>query len=146
MPTTNGPQVAQWPTEHAYVGQAVPREGNGWIVNVYTYDADTPDQKRLVGTTATPTLERLEERTWDFVNGIDNSPDVHIAAAPQIDDALRTRVISAWKAMSDAKEAETAAAMQIREVVRDLRATGLSLADIAFLTHVSRGRVSQLLA
>lgn len=145
MSTTNGPQLAQWSTAHSYVGQAIPKEGNGWIVNVYTYDADAPDQKRLVGTTATPTLERLEERTWDFVHSIDDSPDVHIAAAPQIDEALMMRVIGAWKAMSDAKEAEAAAAAQIREVVRDLRATGLSLADVAFLTHVSRGRVSQLL-
>jgi hypothetical protein len=145
MSTINGPQVAQWPTQHAYVAQAVPKEGNGWVVNVYTYDADAMDQKRLVGTTSTPTLERLEERTWDFVHGIDDSPDVHVAAAPQIDDALMTRVIRAWKAMAEAKEAESAAAAQIREVVKDLRATGLSLADIAFLTHVSRGRVSQLL-
>lgn len=145
MSMVSGPQVNQWSTEHGYIGQAIPKEGNGWIVNVYTYDAEAPDRKRLVGTTATPTLERLEERTWDFVHGIDDSPDVHIEAAPQIDDELMTRIIGAWKAMGEAKEAEAAAAAQIREVVRELRAMGLSLADIAFLTHVSRGRVSQLL-
>jgi len=44
--------------------------------------------------------------------------------------------------MVDAKEAEAAAARQVREVVRELRTLGLSLADIAYLTDVSRGRVS----
>lgn len=142
---TTGPQVAHWPTEHAYIGKAVPREGNGWRVDVYTHDADAPNQVRLVGATATPTLERLEERTWDFVHELDDSPDVHVVAAPQIDDDLMLRVIGAWQAMAQAKEAEAAAAAQVRGVVKELRDLGLSLADIAFLTHVSRGRVSQLL-
>lgn len=34
----------------------------------------------------------------------------------------------------------------VRVVVGELRELGLSITDIAFLTHVSRGRVSQLLA
>ncbi|WP_277066022.1 hypothetical protein [Propionibacterium acidifaciens] len=34
----------------------------------------------------------------------------------------------------------------MRAVVGELRDLGLSVTDIAFLTHVSRGRVSQLLA
>lgn len=145
MNTTPGPQVANWPLDHGYVGKATPKEGNGWLVNVYAHDPDAPDSARLVGTTATPTLERLEERTWDFVHTIDDSPDVHVTAAPDIDQDVMIRVIKAWKAMADAKEAEAAAAAQVRGVVKELRDMGLSLADIAFLTHVSRGRVSQLL-
>lgn len=145
MNAATGPRPVDWPTEHGYVGKAIPREGNGWIVNVYAHDPAAPDCARLVGTTATPTLERLEERTWDFVHQLDDSPEVRVAAAPQIDDDLMIRITRAWKAMADAKEAEAAAATQVRQVVKDLRAMGLSLADIAFLTHVSRGRVSQLL-
>ena len=56
-----------------------------------------------------------------------------------------TRVIQAWAAMRDAKNAEAEAARRTREVVKELRDRGLSVTDIAFLTHVSRGRVSQLL-
>lgn len=47
--------------------------------------------------------------------------------------------------MKQAKEAEAEAAAQIRRVVKELRELGLSVTDIAYLTHVSRGRVSQLL-
>ncbi len=93
----------------------------------------------LVGTTEAPALERLEERTWDFVHQIDTTPQVHVVAAPDIDDEVMTRVIAAWKAMAHAKEAEAAAARRVRDVVKGLRALGLSLADIAFLTYVSRG-------
>ena len=145
MSTDNAGGPATWPTGHGYAAKATPREGNGWLVNIYAYDPHTPDHRRLVGTTQTPTLERLEERAWDFVHQIDPSPEVHIAAAPDIDEGVMTRVIGAWKAMADAKEAESAAARQVRDVVKELRTLGLSLADIAFLTHVSRGRVSQLL-
>ncbi|QLQ16385.1 MAG: hypothetical protein HZY73_12775 [Micropruina sp.] len=134
-----------WPTEHEYVGQATLREGNGWLVNVYAFDPQAADRKRLVGTTAAPTLERLEERTWELVHTLDDSPDVRVAAAPVIDEDVMRRVIQAWQAMADAKQAEATAARQIRSVVKELRSMGLSLADIAFLTHVSRGRVSQLL-
>jgi len=141
--SASGP--ANWPTDHGYVAKATPREGNGWLVNVYTYDPEAPDHMRLVGTTESPTLERLDERAWDFVHQIDTTPDVHVLAAPAIDDEVMTRVITAWKAMADAKQAEAAAARQVRAVVKELRALGLSLGDIAFLTHVSRGRVSQLL-
>lgn len=136
---------ATWPTDHGYVAKATPRPGNGWLVNVHAFDPDAPDHTRLVGTTEAPTLERLEERAWDFVHQIDDSSEVRIVAAPDVGDDLMARVIGAWKAMADAKEAEAAAARQVREVVRELRALGLSLADIAFITHVSRGRVSQLL-
>lgn len=94
---------------------------------------------------ATPTLERLKGRAWDFIQQIGLATDVHVAAGTDIGDCMMTRVIAAWKAMADAKKAEAAAAHQIREVVQELRALGLSLADIAFLIHVSGGRVSQLL-
>lgn len=138
--------LADWPTTHGYVAKATPRPGNGWLVRVYAHDPEAPDGARLVATTECANLERLEEKAWDVVHALDTSPEVRIVAAPAIDDALMVRVISAWKAMADAKRAEADAAVQVRDVVKDLRDLGLSLADIAFVTHVSRGRVSQLLA
>ena len=71
---------------------------------------------------------------------------MRVITAPRIDDELMMRVVGAWRAMADAKRAEADAARQVRAVVGELRDLGLSVTDIAFLTHVSRGRVSQLLA
>ena len=137
--------MAEWPLEHGYIGKASPREGGGWRIGIYALDPQAPATPRLVGMTECSNLAHLEEKTWDFVRAIDDSEDVHVSAAPQIGDELMMRVIGAWKAMKQAKSAEADAARQIREVVGDLRERGLSVTDIAFLTHVSRGRVSQLL-
>lgn len=144
-PRTGGLPIKDWPLEHGYIGKASPREGNGWSIRIYALDPVTPDRPRLVGMTECSTLEHLEEKSWDFVHALDDSKDVHLTAAPDIGDDIMTRVIGAWAAMNQAKEAETAAAKRIRDVVRQLRDLGLSVTDIAFLTHVSRGRVSQLL-
>lgn len=145
--TTHGPgmSMADWPLEHGYVGKATPRAGNGWQIRIYALDPQSPAEPRLVGLAECANLERIEEKTWEFVHALDDSDDVHVLAAPDIDDDLMARVIGAWKAMKQAKEAEAEAAAQIRRVVKELRELGLSVTDIAYLTHVSRGRVSQLL-
>lgn len=137
--------MKDWPLEHGYVAKASPREGIGWQIRIYTHDPEAADQSRLVGMAECSTLEHLEEKAWDFVHVLDDSEDVHIAAAPDLGDDVMMRLIGAWKAMGQAKEAEAAAAAQVREVVKELRGRGLSVTDIAFLAHISRGRVSQLL-
>lgn len=137
--------MANWPVAHGYVGKATPREGNGWQVRIYAHDEEAADHARLVGMTECATLERVEEKTWEFVRALDDSEDVRVAAGPDIGDDLMHKVISAWAAMKQAKEAEAQAALQIRQVVKELRRRGLSVTDIAFLAHISRGRVSQLL-
>ena len=135
-----------WPLDKSYVAKATPKRGSGWDIRILAYDADAKDQARLVGMTDCATLNQLEEEAWDFVRALTDDPDVYVAAAPDIgDDELMTRVIQAWAAMRDAKNAEAEAARRTREVVKELRDRGLSVTDIAFLTHVSRGRVSQLL-
>lgn len=144
-PDAAGSRLMDWPVAHGYVGKATPRAGNGWQIKVYAHDPEAPNQARLVGIAESPTLERVEERTWELVHALDDSPDVRVAAGPEIEDAVMTRVIESWAAMKRAKEAEAEAAAQIRRVVRELRERGLSITDIAFLTHVSRGRISQLL-
>lgn len=135
-----------WPLDKSYVGKATPRGGGGWTIRVLVHDPDAEDQARVVGVTECATLEQLEVKTWELVRALTDDPDVHVVSAPDIgDDELMTRVIGAWAAMRDAKSAEAEAARRIREVVKELRDRGLSITDIAFLTHVSRGRVSQLL-
>ena len=135
-----------WPLDKSYVGKATPRDGGGWLIRILAYDPDAKDQARLVGMTECATLEQLEVKTWEFVRALTDDKDMHVISAPDIgDDELMTRVIGAWAAMRDAKNAEAEAAKRIREVVKELRDRGLSITDIAFLTHVSRGRVSQLL-
>ncbi len=135
-----------WPLDKSYVAKASPRRGGGWDIRILAYDPDAQDQARLVGMTECATLNQLEEKAWDFVRALTGDRDVRVVAAPDIDDdELMTRVIRAWAAMRDAKNAEAEAAKRTREVVKELRDRGLSVTDIAFLTHVSRGRVSQLL-
>lgn len=135
-----------WPLEKSYVGKATPRAGGGWEIRILAYDPDAKDQTRLVGMTECATLKQLEVKTWEFVRALTDDQDVHVISAPDIgDDELMSRVIGAWAAMRDAKNAEAEAAKRTRDVVKELRDRGLSVTDIAFLTHVSRGRVSQLL-
>lgn len=145
VPSATIRPMVDWPLAHGYIGKASPREGNGWRIDIYALDPQVPDKPRLVGVAECSNLAHMEEKTWDFVRAIDDSDDVHVSAAPEIGDDLMMRVIGAWTAMKQAKNAEAAAAKQIREVVKELRQRGLSVTDIAFLTHVSRGRVSQLL-
>lgn len=136
---------ADWPLETGYVAKATPRRGGGWDIRVLGYDPDAADKARLVGMTECATLNQLEEKAWAFVRDLVGGGDVHVVSAPDVGDELMTRVIGAWAAMRDAKNAEAEAAKRTREVVKELRERGLSVTDIAFLTHVSRGRVSQLL-
>ena len=138
---------ADWPPDKTYLGKAVPRTGGGWKIHIVVPEpeADGNVRVRLVGMTECATLKQLEQKTWEFVRAFTDEEDVHIMAVPDIGDDLMTHVIQAWKAMKDAKEAEAQAAKRMREVVKELRARGLSVTDIAWLAHISRGRVSQLL-
>jgi hypothetical protein len=146
--TGDGPHnpFEDWPLDKSYVAKASPRRGGGWDIRVFVHDPEAKDQARLVGMTECATLKQLEEKAWDFVRALTDDKEVRVISAPDIgDDELMTRVIRAWAAMRDAKKAEAEAAKRTREVVKELRDRGLSVTDIAFLTHVSRGRVSQLL-
>lgn len=134
-----------WPIETTYLGRARQRDGGGWTIRVERRTNPDGPETELVGLAECATLERLEEKTWEFVRAHTDEPGVRVVSAPELGDDVMTRVIGAWKAMRDAKEAEAQAARQVRAVVRELRSRGLSVTDIAFLTHVSRGRVSQLL-
>lgn len=137
---------ADMPMDKAYVGRATPRgHGGGWEVRVFAVDPDAPGQQRLVGLTECGTLNQLEDKTWEFVRALSDDKDVHVMAVPDIGDDVMTRVIGAWKAMRDAKAAEAEAAKRTRDVVKELRERGLSVTDIAWLAHISRGRVSQLM-
>ena len=138
--------LADLPVDRTYIGRAVPREGRGWRVQLERRTNPDVPETEVVAVGECATLERLEERAWELVRSITDDPDVRVITAPRIDDELMMRVVGAWRAMADAKRAEADAARQVRAVVGELRDLGLSVTDIAFLTHVSRGRVSQLLA
>ena len=84
------------------------------------------DHVRVVGMTECATPERVEEKTWEFVRGLDDSQDVRVAAGPDLGDDVMRRVINAWAAMKQAKDAEAQAALQIRQAVNELRERGLS--------------------
>lgn len=147
--TSNGPDQKAFfdalPPDRTYIGKATPRAGGGWQVRVLRRTNPDGPETELVGLTECATLKQLEEKTWDFARALDDREGLHVLVAPDLDEALMLRVIGAWKAMKDAKEAEKDAARRVRDVVRELRDQGISVSDIAFITHVSRGRVSQLL-
>jgi hypothetical protein len=147
MPAVSVPRnpFEDWPFDKSYIGKATPRKGGGWEIRVFRRTNPDGPEVELVGMTECATLERLEEKTWDFARALAPDEDIHVLSAPDLDDDVMSRVIGAWTAMKDAKEAEAQAAKSIREVVKELRDRGLSVTDIAYLTHVSRGRVSQLL-
>jgi hypothetical protein len=134
-----------WPLDKTYIGKAVPREGGGWNIRIVMADPEVEGHERLIGMTECVTLQQVEKKTWKFVRALTDEKDVHVISAPDIDNDIMERIIGAWIAMRDAKKAEADAAKRTREVVKELRERGLSVTDIAFLTHVSRGRVSQLL-
>lgn len=147
MPEMSAPSnpFKDWPFDKSYIAKATPRRGGGWEIRVFRRTNPDGPEIELVGMTECATLERLEEKAWDFVRALAQDEDIHVLSVPDLGDDHMTRVIQAWTAMRDAKEAETQAAKRIREVVKELRDRGLSITDIAYLTHVSRGRVSQLL-
>lgn len=142
---TTPPRLEPPPKEKTFIGRASPLKGGGWEIRVLRPDPEHEGATVLVGVTQSASLKQIEERTWDAAHAASDERDLHVTAVPDIGDEVMARVIGAWQAMRDAKEAEAKAAQEIRAVVRELRGMGLSVTDIAWLTHVSRGRVSQLL-
>ncbi|MGM7667604.1 antitoxin HicB [Microbacterium sp. A93] len=96
--------------------------------------------------TQVSTLDRASEQVRDYLDTV--QPDIDhsswtITVTPEL-GTLGEEVAAARAATEAASEASIAAARQAREVVRHLRAAGLSVTDAAAVLGVSRGRISQL--
>lgn len=99
-----------------------------------------------LGVTQSRTLATAQRHARDYIEtitGTDLTEDDDVNIIPAVGD-LTTRAEQAREATRAAAIAQERAAAQAREVARDLRASGLSVQDVAEVMHVSRGRVSQL--
>lgn len=97
-----------------------------------------------VGVTQTRTLAGAEHMIRDYLD-LDGHPDpsqIHITV--ELDGNLANEAEAAREANRQAELARDAAATRFREVVRALKAAGLSGNDIASVLKVSPQRVSQL--
>jgi len=99
-----------------------------------------------LGATQVRTLARAEQQVRDFLDTVDSQTyhdDWTITILPALGDVI-DEVSQAKRATEAAATAQLEAARRNREVVHKLRAQGLSIADVACVLGVSKGRISQL--
>jgi antitoxin component HigA of HigAB toxin-antitoxin module len=91
------------------------------------------------------TLARAEKQARDYLETVEapDAVDAEITIIPEI-GSLAEQVKAARRATTEAAQAQEAAAKGLRTVATQLRESGLSLADTAYVLGVSRARVSQL--
>lgn len=95
------------------------------------------------------TLDRAAQQVRDYLDTDDDAVDHSqwsIDISVDLGNDTAHRIEQARQATRDAVAAQDAAARQIRTLVRELRAQGVSVTDCAAILGVSRGRVSQLAA
>ncbi|MCL2489982.1 MAG: antitoxin HicB [Propionibacteriaceae bacterium] len=98
------------------------------------------------GATQVRTLDRAVQQVIDYLDTVDESTDHsdwEIDVVPLL--GSMSRDIKIAKAASEAAaKASRQAAVQMRGLVGELRALGMSVTDMAVILGVSRARVSQL--
>ncbi len=98
-----------------------------------------------IGVTQVRTLATADQQVRDYLESLleIDATNATIDIIPELGD-LAARAAAARQATEAASAAQREAAAQARTVVTELRDAGLSLADVATVLGVSRGRVSQL--
>lgn len=98
-----------------------------------------------VGVTQSRTLATAERQVRGYLGALLDADvsDVTVTIAPELGD-LTERVALARAHAADAARAQRDAAAESHILVREMRAAGLSLTDIAAIMHVSTGRIAQL--
>jgi predicted RNase H-like HicB family nuclease len=99
-----------------------------------------------VGVTQSRTLETAETQVRDLIETMLDSDagGVDVVILPEL-DGLAERAEAVRRATEEVAVAQRAAAAEARAVAAALRGAGLSVADVAAVMKVSRGRASQLL-
>lgn len=97
-----------------------------------------------LGVTQVRTLAKAEEQAKDYVETLTGEDDVTVTISPDL-GPLSAEVTDALKAGAAAGYAQRDAAAKRRQAVRDMRAAGVSVSDMATIMNVSRGRISQLI-
>lgn len=96
--------------------------------------------------TQVASLERAEQQILDYMNTVDpllDTRNLNVVVKPHI-GAMSDAVAKSRAATALAAKAQEEAAARARRLVQDLRKEGFSVADVASILGVSKGRVSQL--
>lgn len=98
-----------------------------------------------VGVTQSRTLANAEPMVRDYLETLleVDPAEAQIVVTPEL-GTLSERVRQVREHTRNAEQVQREAAREARELVRALRAEGLSVTDTAVILGVSRGRVSQL--
>lgn len=100
-----------------------------------------------VGVTQSRTLATAEKTVRSYL-AMDDAPDADTAdvvITPELDGNLASEAEAAREATRRAEQARDDAAAQTRKIARELKAAGMSGADVAVVLGVSPQRVSQLM-
>ena len=100
-----------------------------------------------VGVTQSRSLATAEATVREYLD-IDDYADAktaEVVITPELDGRLAAEAEASREATRRAEQARDGAARKARQVVRDLKAAGLSSSDVAVVLGVSTQRVSQLM-
>lgn len=101
-----------------------------------------------LGVTQSRTLATAEKAVREYIVlalDLDDEDGFDVEITPELDGNLATEAAAAREATRHAAEVQREAADKTRKVARELKATGLSGADVAAVLGVSPQRVSQLI-
>lgn len=111
------------------------RWAGGWELEI---DADNMTQVRNLG--------HARQQIVDYLDTVDSDTDHSgwdISIVPEL-GAITVEIREAKEATARAAGLQAEAAKANRKVVKDLRSQHLSLAEVAAVLNISKGRVSQL--
>jgi len=98
-----------------------------------------------VGATQSTTLATARQEAQDYLaTMLGGEPEDYPVSLLYRLGGLEADAEASRQATAEAAKAQEDAAAQARRVARELRASGLSVTDVAEIMHISRGRVSQL--
>ena len=110
------------------------RSGDWWAVEVEAIPGLFTQAKRL---------DQVEAMVQDAARMLD-AGDVDVDVRIELSNEAKSEVLAAKKAAARAAKVQVEAAAKAREVARHLRASGLTVRDVARVLEVSPQRVSQL--
>jgi len=98
------------------------------------------------GVTQARSLLAAEQAVRDYLATLHDVDEVtdEITVVPDVDEQTKARISRLKRRQTKVDEQVRAVAAEARQVVGDLRRSGLSVSDVAVLLNISRGRVSQL--
>lgn len=102
-----------------------------------------------VGVSQSTTLASAEKMAREYISlalDIEDQDSFDVTITPELDDDTRRELDHARRCTEAAESAQREAAATWRRAVHSLKDKGLVSADIARLLHLSKQRVSQLVA